>query len=53
MTGLLWFHGMKAPLQRFARWCWREWLRPLAIAGAIVLPLKSSIAEWNYIPSGS
>ena len=44
---------MRAPVQRFARWCWQEWLRPLAIAAAIVLPLKSSIAEWNYIPSGS
>jgi signal peptidase I len=44
---------MKTPVQRFARWCWREWLRPLAFADAIVLPLKSSIAEWNYIPSGS
>jgi signal peptidase I len=44
---------MNAPLQRFARRCWREWLRPLAFAAAIVLPLKSSFAEWNYVPSGS
>lgn len=44
---------MKNPVQRFARRCWREWLRPLAFAAAIVLPLKSSLAEWNYVPSGS
>jgi signal peptidase I len=44
---------MNTLLQCFARRCWREWLRPLALAAAIVLPLKSSIAEWNYIPTGS
>jgi len=32
---------------------WREWLRPLALAAAVVFPLKSSLAEWNYIPSAS
>lgn len=37
----------------FAGWLWREWLRPMALAAAIVFPLKSSLAEWNYIPSGS
>jgi signal peptidase I len=44
---------MKAFLRRFTVWLWREWLRPLALAAAIVFPLKSSLAEWNYIPSGS
>jgi len=44
---------MKLQLQRFAFSLWREWLRPLIIAAAIVFPLKSSLAEWNYIPSGS
>jgi signal peptidase I len=32
---------------------WREWVRPLALAAGIILPLKSSLAEWNYIPSAS
>src|SRR5664280_1818071 len=44
---------MKLQLQRFAFSLWRKWLRPLNIAAAIVFPLKSSLAEWNYIPSGS
>ena len=44
---------MKHLLRRFAVWLWREWLRPLALAAAVVFPLKSSLAEWNYIPSGS
>jgi signal peptidase I len=32
---------------------WREWIRPLAFIGAIVLPLKSAIADWNWVPTGS
>jgi signal peptidase I len=44
---------MKTSLLRFGRWFWREWVRPLAIAAAIVLPLKSAVADWNYVPSGS
>jgi signal peptidase I len=44
---------MKTSLLRFGRWLWLEWVRPLAIAAAIVLPLKSAVADWNYVPSGS
>jgi signal peptidase I len=32
---------------------WREWIRPMAFAAAIILPLKSSIASWSYVPTGS
>ena len=44
---------MKTWLRRYAGWLWREWLRPLALAAAIVFPLKSAVADWNYVPSGS
>ncbi len=44
---------MKTPLRRSAAWFWRQWLQPVIVAAAIVLPLKSSLAEWNYVPSGS
>ncbi len=44
---------MKARLLHLAKRFLREWLQPLALAAAIVLPLKSSLAEWNYVPSGS
>jgi len=30
----------------------REWIKPLALVAAIVFPLKSSVADWNWIPSG-
>ena len=44
---------MKNKLRRFAVWLWREWVRPLALAGAIIFPMKSALADWNYVPSGS
>lgn len=44
---------MKLSPCRLVRRLWREWLRPLAFAAAIVFPLKSSLAEWNYVPSAS
>jgi signal peptidase I len=46
-------HHLKLQLQGFARWLWREWVQPLIIVAAVVFPLKSSFAEWNYVPSGS
>jgi len=44
---------MKTLYRRVIRPLWREWLRPLAFAAAVVFPLKSSLAEWNYVPSAS
>ena len=44
---------MKTLLRQYVSWFWREWLRPLALAAAIVFPLKSAVADWNYVPSGS
>lgn len=43
---------MHTPRSRLARF-WREWLRPLAVAAAIILPIKSAIADFNWVPSGS
>jgi signal peptidase I len=36
-----------------ALWLWREWARPFLFALAIVLPLRSSIADWYEVPTGS
>ncbi len=44
---------MNSPIRQSLAWFWRQWLKPVVIAAAIVLPLKSSLAEWNYVPSGS
>jgi len=40
-------------LQRAARYLWREWIKPLGLVVIIVFPLKSAIADWNWVPSGS
>ncbi|PZR74481.1 MAG: signal peptidase I [Chthoniobacterales bacterium] len=32
---------------------WREWLRPVALVFIIVAPLKSAVADWNWVPTGS
>jgi signal peptidase I len=41
---------------RFAlafRYLFREWIRPFAVIAAIVFPLKSAVADWNWVPTGS
>jgi signal peptidase I len=40
---------MKHVAQKF----WREWLRPFALVVAIVAPVKSAVADWNWVPTGS
>ena len=46
---------MRVPkrLQRAARYLWREWIKPLGVIALIVFPLKSALADWNWVPSGS
>jgi len=40
-------------LEKSARWLWREWVKPILIVLAIILPLRSSIADWMDVPTGS
>jgi signal peptidase I len=46
---------MRVPksLQRAGRYLWRDWIKPLGLVAIIVFPLKSAIADWNWVPSGS
>lgn len=44
---------MKKELSKATWWLWREWLKPFAIVIAIIAPLRSSIADWNDVPTGS
>jgi signal peptidase I len=44
---------MKTRLAAASRYLFREWIRPLALVAAIVFPLKSAVADWNWVPSGS
>jgi signal peptidase I len=46
---------MRVPkrLQRAASYLWREWIKPIGLVAIIVFPLKSAVADWNWVPSGS
>jgi signal peptidase I len=44
---------MKNQLASISRYLFREWIKPLAIVAAIVFPLKSAVADWNWVPTGS
>src|SRR5678815_3049864 len=46
---------MRVPkiLSRVARYLWREWIKPAAIFAIILFPLRSAVADWNWVPSGS
>ena len=37
----------------FFSYLWKQWLRPLAVSSAFVLPIKSSLADVNWVPTGS
>jgi signal peptidase I len=40
-------------MKRFAQKLWLEWLRPFALVFIIVMPIKSAVADWNWVPTGS
>jgi signal peptidase I len=40
-------------LKKGTSYLWREWLKPALLIAAIVFPLKSAVADWNWVPSGS
>jgi len=40
-------------LKSAMNYLWHEWVRPLTVAVAIVAPIKSAIADWNWVPTGS
>ena len=40
-------------VRRGGKYLWREWIKPFAVVAAVVFPLKSAIADWNWVPTGS
>ena len=32
---------------------WRDWLRPFVLVAIIIAPVKSAIADYNWVPTGS
>ncbi|MBI3845588.1 MAG: signal peptidase I [Planctomycetes bacterium] len=41
-----------SPLRRALRWA-KQWIVPLAIVVGVMAPLRSAVADWNDVPSGS
>ena len=37
---------------RATRW-WREWIRPYGLVALVVFSLRSAVADWNGVPTGS
>src|ERR1700683_4344663 len=40
---------MKQQLRAF----WREWVLPAVVTIAVLAPLRSAVADWNDVPTGS
>lgn len=46
-------HPKTPRLKSAANYLWKEWLRPMAVTAAFLLPVKSSLADLNWVPTGS
>lgn len=44
---------MKTTLLTLRRYLWTSWIKPLFVAAIVVLPLKSAVVDWNWVPTGS
>ncbi len=44
---------MNAKWKPRLRHVWREWIRPLGTVALVVFTFRSSIADWNDVPTGS
>ena len=40
-------------LSRVARYLWREWIKPAGFLAIVLFPLRSAVADWNWVPTGS
>ena len=40
-------------MKNIANKIWRDWLRPFALVFVVIAPLKSAVADWNWVPTGS
>jgi signal peptidase I len=40
-------------MKRIANKIWNEWIRSFVLVLIISAPLRSAVADWNWVPSGS
>jgi signal peptidase I len=43
----------KLKVTRYLRRTWKEWRLTVFLIVFVVIPVKSSLADWNWVPSGS
>jgi signal peptidase I len=43
----------KQKVKKFVRRTWRQWRLTVFFIIFVVIPIKSSLADWNWVPSGS
>jgi signal peptidase I len=43
---------MPEPSTRWQK-IWREWVKPLLLILIVMISIRSAVADWNYVPSGS
>ena len=44
---------MKAPMKQRLKVFWKKSLRPLLVCILVVTAVRSAIADWNDVPTGS
>lgn len=40
-------------MRKSFRWYWKEWIKPLLVCAILVFSLRSAVADWNDVPTGS
>lgn len=40
-------------MKKMVNTIWRDWVRPFAVVFIILAPVKSAVADWNWVPTGS
>jgi signal peptidase I len=40
-------------MKKTFRWYWKEWIKPLLVCAILVFSLRSAVADWNDVPTGS
>jgi signal peptidase I len=43
----------EAEPRSFGAMLWQEWIKPILIILAVLAPLRSAVADWNDVPTGS
>jgi signal peptidase I len=43
----------RSKVAQFVRKMWKDWWKTAAFIVFVVIPVKSSIADWNWVPTGS